>query len=100
MIFCGDGGAYVDKIHWSTWTQDGAMGTGEYYKNLCEPSCVDGKIVHAPVDVRLSDLTPRKGKFYLRTLDIRSKNGEDFQWGESGTFHWDVMDFTEEMNWD
>ena len=100
MIYCGDGGAYIDKINWKSWNQDGASGTGEYYKNLCEPDCADGKIVHAPVNVRLSELTPRKGKYYLRTLDMSSISGKDFPWGESGVFRWDVMDFIEHMNWD
>ena len=101
MIYCGDGGAYVDKISWTTWNQKGAVGTGLYYKNLCEPDCADGTIVHAPVNVYLSDLTPRKGKYYLRTLDITSQKGKDFPWGEAGNgFEWDVMDFAEQMNWD
>jgi hypothetical protein len=95
MIYCGDGGAYIDKIEWDSWSQEGASGTGEYYKNLCDPDCADGKIVHAPVKVSLSDLTPRKGKFYLRNLDMRSVNGKDFPWGESGGFEWDVMEFAE-----
>jgi hypothetical protein len=100
MIYCGDGGAYIDKITWNSWSKDGASGTGEYYRNLCEPDCADGKIVHAPVKVRLGNLTPRKGKFYLRTLDMSSVSGKDFPWGESDVFEWDVMDFNEQMNWD
>ena len=97
MIYCGDGGAYISKIHWTSWSQNGARGTGEYYKNLCEPDCADGKIVHAPVNIRLSELTPRKRKFYLRTLDMSSVSGKDFPWGESGVFAWDVMEFGESM---
>jgi len=100
MIYCGDGGAYIDKIEWNSWSQEGASGTGDYYKNLCEPDCADGKIVHAPVNIRLSELTPRKGKFYLRTLDMSSVSGKDFPWGESGVFEWDVMDFINHVNWD
>jgi len=100
MIYCGDGGAYIDKIEWDSWNQEGASGTGQYYKNLCEPDCADGEILHAPVNVRLSKLTPRKGKFYLRTLDMTSKSGKDFPWGESRVFEWDVMDFIEPLNWD
>jgi len=100
MIYCGDGGAYIDKIEWDSWNQEGASGTGQYYKNLCEPDCADGEILHAPVNVRLSKLTPRKGKFYLRTLDMTSKSGKDFPWGESRVFEWDVMDFIEHLNWD
>jgi hypothetical protein len=99
MIYCGDGGAYIDKINWKSWNQEGASGIGEYYKNLCEPDCADGKIVHAPVNVRLSELTPRKGKYYLRTLDMSSISGKDFPWDESGIFKWDVMEFAEHMNW-
>jgi hypothetical protein len=97
MIYCGDGGAYISKIRWSKWSQDGAEGTGEYFRNLCEPDCADGKIVHAPVKVSLSDLTPHKGRFYLRTLDMSSTSGKDFPWGESGTFNWDVMEFAQMM---
>ena len=97
MIYCGDGGAYIAKITWTSWSQDGATGTGEYYRNLCEPDCAEGKIVHAPVNISLSDLTPRKGKFYLRTLDMSSVSGKDFPWGESGTANWDVMEFGERL---
>ena len=100
MLYCGDGGAYIDKITWKSWSQDGAEGAGEYYKNLCKPDCAQGKIVHAPVNIRLSELTPRKGKFYLRTLDMSSVSGKDFTWGESEKFNWDVMEFIEHMNWD
>jgi len=98
MVYCGDGGAYISKIKWNSWGQNGAAGIGEYYRNLCEPDCADGQIAHAPVRVSLSDLTQQKGKYYLRTLDMSSANGKDFAWGESGTFHWDVMDFAEQMN--
>ena len=97
MIYCGDGGAYISKIKWKTWSKDGASGIGEYYRNLCEPDCAVGKIVHALVKVSLSELTPQKGKFYLRTLDMSSATGKDFPWGESGVFEWDVMEFGEQM---
>ena len=100
MIYCGDGGAYIDHITWSSWSRDGANGEGEYYKKLCEPNCAEGDVVHAPVKVKLSNLEYRKGKFYLRTLDMRSASGKNFPWGEVGTFHWDLMEFAEQMNWD
>ena len=100
MIYCGDGGAYINKINWNKWNKDGASGSGEYYKNLCKPDCADGEFVHAPVHVHLGELTPRKGKFYLRTLDMTSLTGKNFSWGESGEFEWDVMDFAEQANWD
>ena len=97
---CASGGLYIDKIQWDTWSQKGATGTAIFYQNLCEPSCAEGKQVSEEVNIKLSDLTPRKGKFYLRTLDIETVTGKDFTWGRAGTYKWDVMEFIENMNWD
>jgi hypothetical protein len=97
---CADGGLYVDKIQWDSWSQKGATGTAIFYENLCEPSCAEGKQVSEEVKIKLSNLTPRKGKFYLRTLDIETVTGKDFTWGRAGTYQWDVMEFIEHMNWD
>ena len=97
---CADGGLYVDKIQWDSWSQKGATGNAIFYENLCEPSCAEGKQVSEEVNIKLSDLTPRKGKFYLRTLDIETVTGKDFTWGRAGTYQWDVMEFIERMNWD
>ncbi len=99
-LTCADGGLYVDKIQWTSWSQRGATGTGIFYENLCEPSCAEGKQVGEEVKISLSNLTPRKGKFYLRTLDIKTVSGKDFTWGRVGTYQWDVMEFIENMNWD
>ena len=97
LIFftCADGGLYVEKIKWSTWSKDGATGIGIFSENLCEPSCAEGKRVEAPVDLRLSNLTEQEGKYYLRTLDISTSNGKDFPWGRTDGFQWDVMEFSE-----
>jgi hypothetical protein len=97
---CASGGLYVDKIQWTSWSQNGATGTGIFYENLCDPSCSEGEQVSEKVNIKLSDLTPRKGKFYLRTLDIETVTGKDFTWGRAGTYQWDVMEFIEMMNWD
>jgi hypothetical protein len=97
---CADGGLYVDKIQWDSWSQKGATGTAIFYENLCEPSCAEGKQVSEEVKIKLSNITPRKGKFYLRTLDIETVTGKDFTWGRAGTYQWDVMEFIEHMNWD
>ncbi len=99
-LTCADGGLYVDRIRWTSWSQKGATGSGNFYENLCEPSCAEGKQVSEEVKIKLSDLTPRKGKFYLRTLDIETVTGKDFTWGRAGTYQWDVMEFIEMMNWD
>ena len=94
-ITCADGGVFVEKIQWATWSQDGAMGTGIYSENLCEPNCAEGKRVTEPVKLTLSNLTEHEGKYYLRTIDISTRNGKDFPWGRAGSFQWDVMEFIE-----
>jgi len=96
-ITCADGGIFVEKIQWSTWSQEGATGTGIYSENLCEPSCAEGKRVTAPVKLTLSNLTGYKGKIYLRTIDISTQNGKDFPWDKQSGFQWDVMEFAEIM---
>ena len=97
-ITCADGGIFVEKIQWSTWSKEGATGTGIYSENLCEPSCAEGKRVTAPVRITLSNLTEFKEKFYLRTIDISTQNGKDFPWDKPGDFQWDVMEFAVMMN--
>ena len=96
-LTCADGGLYVDQISWKSWNKSGASGTGTFYENLCEPSCAEGEQVSAPVNITLTDLSPRKGKNYLRTLDITTSDGKDFPWGKVGSFQWDVMEFAEIM---
>ena len=99
-LTCADGGLYVDQISWKTWSKTGATGTGTFYENLCEPSCAEGEQVSAPVKIILTDLSPRKAKFYLRTLDIATQDGKDFPWGRANGVQWDVMEFAEMMDWD
>jgi len=99
-LTCADGGLYVDQITWNTWTKEGATGSGIFHKNLCEPSCAEGESVSEAVKLTLTELTPRKGKFYLRTLDIETQSGRHFNWGRANGYEWDVMEFIEHMNWD
>ena len=96
-ITCADGGIFVEKIQWSSWSQDGATGMGIYSENLCEPNCAEGERVTASVKLTLSNLTQYKGKVYLRTLDLTTSDGKDFPWGRADGFQWDVMEFAEMM---
>ncbi len=100
LITCADGGIYVEKIKWNTWSKEGATGSGILSENLCEPSCAEGKRVTAPVNLILSNLTEQNGKYYLRTLDITTSDGKDFRWGRANSFQWDVMEFVEMMDRD
>jgi hypothetical protein len=93
-ITCADGGVLVEKIHWSTWSKEGATGTGIYSENLCEPNCAIGKRVSAPVELALSNLTKYEEKFYLRTIDISTQDGKEFPRRKFGMINWDLMEFT------
>jgi hypothetical protein len=95
LITCADGGIYVEKIKWGGWGKMGATGTGTLSENLCEPNCVEGKRVTTTVNLTLSNLTEKNGKYYLRTLDITTSNGKDFPWGRTNGFQWDLMEFAE-----
>jgi hypothetical protein len=97
-ITCADGGIFVEKIQWRSWSQKGASGVGIFSENLCEPNCAEGKRVTAPVNITLSNLTEQNGKYCLRTLDISSVDGKDFPWGRANGFEWDVMEFAEMMD--
>ena len=100
MLTCADGGWMVQTITWSKWGKGGAEGTGIFREKLCEPSCAEGEIAKEKVKVTLSDLKERKGKYYLRTLDIRTASGKDFMSGRGDELKWDVMEFIEMMDWD
>ena len=96
-LTCADGGWSIQAITWSTWTTKGAKGTGTWRENLCKPNCADGEIAEAKVNLKLSDLTPHRGEFYLRTIDISTTDGEDLPWGRSGNAQFDVMEFMKKI---
>jgi len=95
ILTCADGGWSIQAITWSSWTEHGAEGTGTWRENLCKPNCADGKIGEAKVQVNLSDLTPYKEKFYLKTIDIVTPDRKDYPWGRSANLQFDVMEFIE-----
>jgi hypothetical protein len=94
-LTCADGGMYVDQIDWSRWSSAGAWGTGVYNVNDCDPNCVEGSFLHIRVKVHLSKLTAYKSKFFLRSLVIRTFNGENLPHGRANFYEWDVMEFSE-----
>ena len=100
FLTCADGGLYVERIKWITWSKEGATGVGVFSENLCEPSCAEGQRVEARVNVLLANLTEQNGKYYLRTLDISTTDGKDFPWGRVNEFEWDVMEFKEMIDID
>jgi len=97
-LTCADGGWIVHTITWSKWGIDGAEGAGLFREKLCDPSCAEGDIAQEKVKIKLSDLAERKGKFYLRTLDISTASGKDFISGRTDGLQWDVMEFAGVMD--
>ena len=95
LLTCADGGWMVHSISWSKWGISGAEGTGIFREKLCEPNCAEGEIAEEKVKVKLSDLAEIRGKFYLRTLDINTVSGKDFNSGRADGLEWDVMEFVE-----
>ena len=96
-LTCADGGWSLQEITWTSWAEKGAEGMGIFRENLCKPSCADGEFVEAKVNLKLSGLTPYKGKFYLKTVDIVTQDGKDFPWGKSGMIEWNLMEFQESL---
>lgn len=94
-ITCADGGIYLQKIRWQTWSESGAEGTGIFTENLCEPSCAEGKRVEAEVRISLRDLTRFGKKHYLRALGVTAIDSKDFPWGRANGIELDVMEFAE-----
>ena len=52
-LACGDGGAGVKDVRWTSWTPAGATGRGTYYANACVPDCAAGHYRFTPVAIRL-----------------------------------------------
>jgi hypothetical protein len=53
-LSCGDGGTWLGKLKWSSWTKTQAVANGNYTANNCTPSCVAGHTHSVPVKVTLS----------------------------------------------
>jgi hypothetical protein len=94
---CADGNMLVEEIDWSRWSSKRANGTGKYTTNTCDPSCAEGDFISNPVNITLSNLTAWKEKYYLRTLEIQSKDGKNLPKMQSSSYEWDVMEFVEMM---
>jgi hypothetical protein len=54
VLACADGNASLINLNWSSWTATGAVGSGTFRHNLCQPDCVDGQFAFDPTQVRLS----------------------------------------------
>jgi len=54
IIACGDASFGARAMTWPTWTRKKADGTGTGQLNDCDPDCVHGTTVTAPMELKLS----------------------------------------------
>ena len=54
IIACGDASFGARAMTWPTWTRKRADGTGTGQLNDCDPDCVHGTTVTAPMELQLS----------------------------------------------
>ena len=53
-LSCGDGGTWLGKLKWSSWTKTQAVANGNFTANNCSPTCVAGHTHSVAVKVTLS----------------------------------------------
>lgn len=70
LLACGDGGFGLRKLTWTRWVASGAIGQGEFFDNLCQPSCAAGKEGIYPVQVTLSGVKSSSLGPYFSQLQV------------------------------
>ena len=53
-LSCGDGGTWLGKLKWSSWSNTQAVGTGNFTAINCTPDCAAGHAHSVAVKVTLS----------------------------------------------
>ena len=88
---CADFGEAVFDIKWETWNADGAIGTGTYSLNNCEPNCADGKRLESPAKVRLSGLKTDGSRYFLTEFSYVAE--KMVMTGRPKSGGWDTSEF-------
>ncbi len=76
MQFSGDAGNIVSNIVWSFWSDQNAVGRGEWGYDDCTPDCAGGTVTYYPTTITLSD--PSGGRFTQLTEDQSGPFGSTF----------------------
>lgn len=61
IYFSGDAGNVASNLHWSSWSANGAVATGTWHYQSCQPTCAQGTMTPYPVTITLS--APVSGQF-------------------------------------
>jgi hypothetical protein len=72
MVACADGGLWLGKIRWTTWTRTVAAGRGVYHWNDCKPFCARGHFhARAGAHIKLYRVTRCRSKGFLQFTRMR-----------------------------
>lgn len=88
LKFCADAEVGIGQIQWSTWSAEGASGTGVYEVNDCAPSCASGKFHYADVRITLSKSKTSDGKIALTFISISTKDEKNLPLSQSTSDSW------------
>jgi hypothetical protein len=61
-LSCGDGGTWLGKMKWSSWSNTQAVGSGNFTAIACTPDCAAGHTHSVPVKVTLSTVRTCPGQ--------------------------------------
>jgi len=69
-LTCADAGQTLQGLTWTGWSTPEAVATGTEVVNLCTPTCVAGRVVSIPVEVRASRLVTGKSAIAYTQLTV------------------------------
>ena len=61
ILTCADANDALTALHWASWADGQAFGTGTEKVNTCTPDCADGKLVSYPALITLWRPEPLPG---------------------------------------
>jgi hypothetical protein len=67
--------ASLDRLSWSSWSADGASGSGEFRVLDCQPNCATGHTRTVPATVALSDVKLCDGRRYFGRAVVTLASG-------------------------
>lgn len=56
--YCGDGGAQLDHMTWTSWGPSGADGQGYFSVRTCKPNCAQGGLARFPAEIHATNPAP------------------------------------------
>jgi hypothetical protein len=78
VLTCADANDALTALHWASWANNQAFGTGTEKVNTCTPDCADGKLVAYPALITLWRPEPLPGhpgvRYFTRITRIYPAN--------------------------